>query len=236
MTRPSAFMVLAISLFFVAAGIGMVATGSEGGWPALLFFGVCAAVAVWQLWPSLIERREARVEDLLTAYPGPLELRASPAKHLFLVLASGIFAGTCAWMAWRSEGGTFLNAVLLLGAAFFGFGSLVSLALVVRGGALVLGEEGFKLLHWGRPRVVRWRDVGAFQVAEVPPSATLMVAFDDAAVADMALAKTNSALIGVNSALPDTYGLSHADLVRLLNAWRDRTHLSVHPSAKPAWR
>ena len=236
MSRPAAYSLLGISLLFVAAGIGMVATGADGGWQALLFFGVCAAVAIWQLWPGLIEGREARVEELLKAYPGPLVLRANPTKHLFLIVTAGIFAGVSGWMAWRGDGGSPLNAVLWLGAAFFGFGALVSLKLLFRGGALALGEDSLKLLHWGRPRVVYWRDVDRFQVVDVPPSLTPLVGFDDTAVANTPLAKANVVLTGVNSALPDTYGLSHGDLVRLLNAWRDRTQPGANRGAKPAWR
>jgi hypothetical protein len=49
-----------------------------------------------------------------------------------------------------------------------------------------------------------------------------MVAYDDVKVAGRAVAKLNIALAGHNTALPDTYGLSAAELARVMTQWRER--------------
>ena len=47
---------LGVSLLFVAGGIGMILTGTDGGVGATALFGTCAAIFVWRVRPELFER------------------------------------------------------------------------------------------------------------------------------------------------------------------------------------
>ena len=87
------YFVLAIGVTFTLGGVGMVATGAQHGWPVLLFFGLCAAVAAGQLWPGLFMRREVPPEVLLERFPGPVRLSVGRMKFLYLMVGAVIFGG-----------------------------------------------------------------------------------------------------------------------------------------------
>lgn len=213
--------ILVVSLLFVAAGIGMVATGAEGGVPAVLFFGACAAVAVWQLWPGWVEGGFVDPEVVLKRFPGPVELRSPRRKHALLAAVALAFAGACLLMA-RAEPMGWKAAFLWLGVAFFGGAVPVLLLLLVKGGSLRLDRDGLSISQAWTRRVVAWSEVGEFEVAEVPPSSMPMVVFDDLGATPGRTAAANLALVGRNSGLPDSYGLPPAALAALMNAWRLR--------------
>ena len=65
----------------------------------------------------------------------------------------------------------------------------------------------------------RWQDVDCFIAARIPPAAQKFVTFDIHQARNR-IAKINVAIIGRNSALPDTYGLSADDLAGLMAQWR----------------
>lgn len=48
----------------------------------------------------------------------------------------------------------------------------------------------------------------------------MLVGYNDRTQAQRALARANVGLVGRNSALPDTYGMTVEDLVRLMSLWR----------------
>jgi hypothetical protein len=50
----------------------------------------------------------------------------------------------------------------------------------------------------------------------------LRVGYNDRSAAQRTLARANAALVGRNSSLPDTYGLTAEDLARLMSLWRVR--------------
>jgi hypothetical protein len=220
--RPIQYILLAISLLFTAAGIGMVVTGAPTGWPALLFFGMCAAVFAGQLWPQLVQQASRSPADILGAYPGPVELRTARLKTLLLMLGAAVFAGVVIWML-LSEPREGWRAWLLWSCAVLIALSVPALLVVlVRGGGLVLTAQGFEIRHVRAPRMSSWQDVGPFEVVRLPPAFTPLVVYDDAGAADGALARANAALMGRTSGLPDSYGLPHEELAALLNAWRER--------------
>jgi hypothetical protein len=53
-----------------------------------------------------------------------------------------------------------------------------------------------------------------------PVRKIVLVGYNDRTQAQRALARANVGLVGRNSALPDTYGMTVEDLVRLMSLWR----------------
>lgn len=127
----------------------------------------------------------------------------------FLMIASG--AG---WRGWF-VGGFFTLALVILGIQ-----SLPGAAY------LELHPEGFVVCTmFRRQPLVRWDRVSAFRVVRVPPANRKMVAYDGDVSRAPRLAQVSEALVGANSGLPDTFGLSAERLVELLNTWRSRVVL-----------
>ena len=228
MPRPIAYLMLAVSLLFVAAGIGMVATGTEGGWPALLFFGLCAVVFVGQLWPDILGREGPGPRDILAKFPGPVELRSDRRKTALLLVGTLVFGGVILWMLLHEPVGTWRSILMWPGVVLCALGAPVIAVLLVRGGSLRLTAEALELRHVRGLHAMPWRDLGLFEVGHIPPSYTPMVLYDDASKASGLLAHANAAMLGRNSGLPDSYGMSHEELAQLLNGWRERA------SAQPA--
>lgn len=220
MPRALLFVFLIVSVLFVAAGIGMVATGAEGGWPAVLFFGLCGATFIGQLWPDILRREGPGADDLLAKFPGPVDLRTDRRKTALLLLASLVFGGVILWMLVKEPPGLWRGIFLWSGLVLCGLSVPMLALLLVRGGGLRLTAQALELRHLRGVRVMPWRNLGGFEVGRIPPSFTPVVRYDDASKAAGPFAGINSALMGRNSGLPDSYGMSHDDLARLLNGWR----------------
>lgn len=215
-------LLLGISLLFVAAGLGMIATGADGGVTTTVFFGVCAAVAVWQLRPDLLESESRSAGSLAAQFPGPVILRASVRKLLFLALMAAGFGGVTLWMVLHEAPSTAMQLLLWPGVALFLGGVPFLILTAIRGSALHLDETGFTVMQLGRARRVRWRDVGVFEPVSMPGSGQRLVTFDDASAGATRLGVINRHLIGRNAGLPDSYGLDPDALASLLTAWRKR--------------
>lgn len=223
MSRPILYLMLVISILFVLAGAVMVVTGAEGGWPGLLFFGVCAGVFVAQLWPGLAAIGSTPPdppEVLLKRFPGPVELHASKIRLLVLMVGSAVFGATSLWIVLKDSPSWLMMALVWPGALMFLAGAPVIGWLALRGSSLRLDGEGFRTAAATRKAFIPWRNVGTFSVASTMNRQ--MVAFDDEAARDGKLARANVALIGRTSALSDSYGLTPSDLAWLMNAWRER--------------
>jgi hypothetical protein len=112
----------------------------------------------------------------------------------------------------------------LLVVAFFGFGVLISVLMLVPGGAdLTLGADAFVVRNFFRARAVRWTDIGEFDVRQVyyPHGSKKFVVYNDHSTTG-ALAAINVRLTGYTGALTDGFGLSVEELLRLLTLWRER--------------
>jgi hypothetical protein len=153
--------------------------------------------------------------DLLKRFPGPLTLYPSRRKWLLMFVGSAAFAVGGAWMI---RGGDSWGWFPLL---FFGACALVGLVAVLpHAGALVLDRDGFEVTNLFRHHRSRWQDVSAFEAQSIPPAHQFFVVYDDASVSASSLAKINTAIVGRNAALPDTYGQRAEDLAQLLEQWR----------------
>ncbi|WCS25490.1 hypothetical protein LOK46_01210 [Methylobacterium sp. NMS14P] len=220
--RGRNFVLLGISLLFVAAGLGMIVTGADGGVSTTVFFGVCAAVAVWQLRPDLLESESRSAGSLASQFPGLVILRASVRKLLFLALMAAGFGGVTLWMLLHESRSTTMHLLLWPGVVLFLGGVPFLILTAIRGSALRLDETGFTVVQLGRSRRVRWRDVSEFEPVTAAGAGQRLVTFDDASADDTRLAALNRRLIGRNAALPDGYGLDPDTLATLLTAWRKR--------------
>ncbi|WP_447922178.1 hypothetical protein [Achromobacter aegrifaciens] len=214
---------LAISLVFVFLGTEMIRDGAEAGIPVTLFFGMCAAVGILQIWPALLQRDSRSAATLLARYPGPFELKATKSKLLVFSVLSALFGGVILWMLLHEPLPPLKQLILWPGAMFFLFGAVMLLVRAAKNDtALRLGRDGFETRQVWKNKTVRWQDTSEFTVVSVSRAATKLIVFDDAAVDGKGTAGLNRHIIGRNSSLGETYGLSHEALAELLNAWRVR--------------
>lgn len=221
-SRAQHYAMLGISLVFVAAGIGMIVTGADGGVTTTAFFGTCAAVAIWQLRPDLLETETRSTAVLLAQYPGPVVLRASVRKLLFLAGLSAVFGGVMLWTLVHDPLPREMQMLLWPGVVLFLGGAPFLILVAIRGSALHLDAEGMAVVQIGRSRRVRWPDVDGFAAATVKGTAQRLVVFDDRSAGDTRLVALNRSLTGRGAGLPDTYGMEPDALADLLAAWRTR--------------
>jgi hypothetical protein len=222
-------VLLAIGIIFTIGGVFMVATGAEGGWMVLLFFGLCSAVFAAQLWPQLLLSQPPEPPQLLlNRFPGPVELHVPQRKTALLLAGIVIFGGTCLYYLYRKPPGALMSGFLWL--------CIVALVLLfpfvayqlIRGASLRLEGDGFRIKQPWKWRFVRWRDASAFDVGstalieQVEGDWSTVVTYDDRTVEQSRTNWFSRSILGRNSALSDTYGLSAKDLQMLMNGWRDR--------------
>lgn len=227
------YLMLAASLVFVAGGVAMISSGAAKGWPALVFFGICAAVAATQLWPGLLAARGPTAADLIDRFPQAVELHASRKRLVFLVITGGAFTAVLGWTLLRAKPGVLEQVVMWLGLIFFTAGVLSVLFLLVRGSFIRLDSDGLTLKHLWRCQFMPWNELDGFSVVRIPPSGMEMVVFDYIPISGQAVASLNRRLTGRNSALPDSYGFLPDDLAGLLDAWRQRALAASGGSAAP---
>jgi hypothetical protein len=111
------------------------------------------------------------------------------------------------------------NTGAMLIAALSGFCAALGVIMLGPGaGSLRLDAEGFQVVHFFRTRSYRWSDVSEFGVRSFGQHGEV-VAFNAANRRLNIWEKINAALIGGRNAyLPDTYGMTAEDLVRLMTA------------------
>lgn len=222
--RWAYWLLLVISLLLTLGGFGMaIVTREAEGWLAALFFGACTAMAVTSLWPQLLLDRHLSRDDLMSRFPGPVVLRASPRRHLVLMLSSAGFAAALAWILFYDEGWSLSARILLWpGLILFGGGSLLMLAMLIRRPSLTLSIEGLLLDNLWRRGLMRWNDVGTFAVWSDPVAGMPLVVFDDHTGQGPAIGRFDRTLTGRNASLPDGFGLLPEDLAVLLGQWQER--------------
>ena len=235
--RWALYVLLAIGLVFVIAGVGMVATGAEGGWPALLFFGLCSAVFAAQLWPNLLLSQPAETPDaLLHRFPGPVELHVPQRKTALILAGMIVFGGVSLWYLYNETPDAFVTAVLWVCVAALLLGLPFIVYQLIRGASLRLEHDGFRVKQPWSWRFVRWRDTSEFGVGstalveQIEGDWSTVVTYDDVNADASKISALNRSIVGRNSALPDTYGLSAQGLQTLMNGWRARA-LAIAPAS-----
>lgn len=228
--------VLAIGAAFSAGGIAMIVSGEQRGWVVFLFFLFCAAMAVHELWPQIIERHKPENPDaVLGRYPGPLVLRVPQLKQIFFLVSGLVFGGCLAYIALYGDLGVVENAFLWLGVILVAAASPIMLLAILRGATLRLDADGLQIFQGLKRTKMAWRDVSEFSVADagaLSPNRHLMVVFDERSAKDGAVAAFNRSLVGRSGGLPDTYGMDPSELAWLLNEWRARALASQPPPSQ----
>ena len=115
------------------------------------------------------------------------------------------------------------SAMMWYCVLFFAFCAVVFAACLLPGSAsLTLDADGFRLKQFYFVRKSRWQNVTNIDVGYAPPSRTKCVRYNDTQWSSWRLARWETALLGYNALLPDTYGMSADDLAALMAQWRDR--------------
>jgi hypothetical protein len=224
------FGVLAIGLTFVAASGYILAVSRDPfAFVAIAFGMVMVAMAMHDLWPSLIEGRPASPDLVLQGFPGPVTMRTPWRKLVFFLVSTIVFGGCLGAMALYSDMGATGLAFMWLGAAGCAAAVPAFLLMLFRGSALRLEAGGFQIVHATRRSFHRWSDTSEFSVVDV---GIPMVVFDEAALTGGMLAEINRSLIGRIGGLPDTYGMDAWTLAALLNEWRARALASPQPASR----
>ena len=234
-------VLLVISLVFTIAGIAMIATGAEGGWVGFLFFGLCSAIFITQLRPNLlVSQKPEPPEILLRRFPGPVELRMQQSKLVFTLLGVLIFGGITAYFIVTERPNPIVAAFLWFCVVCLAVSIPFFLFLLIKGVGLRLEADGFRLAQAWRNTFTRWADTSEFETGSTAlfityrGDGTAVVTYDDANAKTGSLASINTSIVGKNSALPDTYGMSAEDLKTLMNGWRERALAKNAVTSPPA--
>lgn len=169
-------------------------------------------------------RRDA--DAILARFPGPVTVAISRAKWLAVLAGGAAFVAIFVWMlrADPDDVSAPERWTAWAGLLFFGLVMLVAaVALLPGAGSLTLDADGFETCSLFRRFRTPWRQVSEFQVGAYTTPGRLQrtVIYDDAKPASL-FAHSVRQMFGRNSALPDTYGLSHEELARLMTQWRTR--------------
>lgn len=230
MPRWFLIFLLIVATGFTIAGIFMVASDADGGWPVLLFFALCTAIFAVQLRPQLLlARKPEAIETLLQRFPGPVELQVPQRKTAMILIGAIVFSGICLWVL-HKERPDFLIAILLWACVA---ALVLSLPFViyqlVRGAGLKLEAQGFRVVQPWRTNYVRWTDASEFGLGSTTiiesnkGDWSTIVTYDDALLKGSKIGALNQKLVGRNSSLPDSYGLAPEELQTLMNGWRERS-------------
>jgi hypothetical protein len=144
-------------------------------------------------------------------------LRPNSIKTLGLLAVCAIFAAGGLWIVAQGA------AIGWLVVIFFGLGVLVSAVRLLPSSAyLRIDSQGFTLCSLFRTYSFRWDDVQGFVVAW--NGQFRLVAFNFAPGYQRASIgnKISAGISGFDAALPNSYGMSLADLAALLNDYKQR--------------
>lgn len=147
-----------------------------------------------------------------------LTLYSSRLKYFFVLLISLAFTFVGTWMLKEGDAKGWLVLI------FFGLLCLMALApfLCPRRFYLHLSPEGFEARSLFHKTFTRWRDASRFEVRWLVFTKLVVFNYGPAHHSYEWIKKANRMVGDFEGGLPDTYGLSADELVRLLNEWRER--------------
>jgi hypothetical protein len=152
-----------------------------------------------------------------------LTLTPSPRKWLLLLVGSLVFF---AGGVLNLDRGPVVRVVGWSTVVFFGLCAAVALLVLVPGSAyLRLTPHGFDQRTLFRTHRQSWQDVERFIAYASPPSRVRLVGFvlaPGVTVRDGEAREWARENLGVDGALPDTYGMSADELAALMNQWLER--------------
>lgn len=149
----------------------------------------------------------------------PRVLYPSRSKSVAFLVVSVLFVLGGIWL--RDDG----PVVAWLTIAFFGLGAAVFSANLLPGSSyLKLTSEGFEQRVLFRTHNEDWINIQHFEAYRNPTSSSRLVGFvydpNYASTARGAAGrKISRSMVGLDGALPDTYGMSADELAELMNDW-----------------
>lgn len=142
----------------------------------------------------------------------PLTLRPSKLKLILSTIASILFTIGGVWMASEQPFWGYAAAI------FFGLAIIVfGIQLLPNSSYLKLTEEGFEVCSTFRTNSYRWSDIESFSIMNVPLNKMVSWDFSSNYDAQQTGRRVSSRVTGSEAALPDTYGMSAAELADLMN-------------------
>jgi hypothetical protein len=188
--------------------------------------GVGALLLGWVLMQ--IAHTHHSVEEWLSRFPGPVQLRASLKNHIFLALTG--LALTAAYAAAVVTGDP--HRVLdWVGFGFFGLGAILSIITTLPGATgLILDQNGFsKRFMFRQMSSSRWDDVAGFKVITESPGNYSFFAYNDARwEKKFGISRFGTKVLGYNALFEDTYGMSPKELADLMTQWQQRALAQEH--------
>jgi hypothetical protein len=159
-----------------------------------------------------------RPRVVLSDPAGVLVLKSSRGRRFWLIVGSLMLA-VAGLFVLASSDGLFMS---LAGAVLLGLGAVLFVVQLVRPDALTLRRDEFSFTSLGMRTRFAWADVAGFGVVQVPVRrGTVARVGIRMHVHNSALRRRMTGMSGeYDSALPDSYGLSVAELCTLLEEWR----------------
>jgi hypothetical protein len=147
----------------------------------------------------------------------PVTFRTRSLKMLLLALGSGVFVSSGLWLLPRQP------IIAVASIVFFGLCGVVGLVGLLPGSSyLTLTERGFEFASLFRRHFVPWSNVESFVPVKIQFNRLVGWNYSPAFRESQRLRGLNTAIAGVEAALPDTYGMSAEQLVNLMNRVRER--------------
>ena len=115
------------------------------------------------------------------------------------------------------------NAKAWFCVLFFALCAVVFATNLLPGSAsLTLDTDGFRVKQFYFVRTSRWKNVTNIDAGYAPPARAKFVQYNDTQWSGWRLARWETAKMGYNAMLPDTYGMAADDLAALMVQWRER--------------
>lgn len=106
---------------------------------------------------------------------------------------------------------------------FFGLCLLVFVIQLIPGSTeLKLTNEGFEMTSLFRRSLTSWQDVKTFKIGYLGPNKTIMFDYVEGHNKHQTGKLIAKELSGSHGALPSTYGLKAADLLEIMNEWKNK--------------
>lgn len=156
-------------------------------------------------------------EDVLSRYPGPIELEPQRLRWQIMLGVSVACMGVGFALMFSGH-----RAGLWIVLAFGVLAALPAMVALPGAAKLVLDRDGFRATSLYRGRYVRWDESSDFHVAKMERGGYRIVVYEDPGMNENRVL-SKSRFAGYNSAFPDSYGFDVDELADLMNRWRKKS-------------
>lgn len=107
--------------------------------------------------------------------------------------------------------------------SFFGICLVVFIIQLIPGStALTLTQEGFEMTSLFLKRTTQWTDIESFKIGDLGGHKTVMFDYNENHRKYEKGKRISKGFSGSHGALPTTYGLQAAELLEILNQWKNK--------------